>query len=49
MNLDEFKSYVNAERLTQVTATRQANLASIMSVANATINSYHEANLEDMQ
>ena len=47
MNLDEFKNYVNAQRLTQVTATRQANLASIMSVANATIG--HDINAEDME
>ena len=49
MDLSEFRTYVQAQRLTETQAIRQANLASIMSVANATINPYHECNAEDME
>lgn len=49
MDLKQFQEHINAQRLTQVQAIRQANLASIMSVANATLNPYHECNAEDME
>jgi len=47
MDLKQFQEHINAQRLTQVQAIRQANLASIMSVANATIG--HDINAEDME
>ena len=49
MNLEEFRKQMLTQKLTQVQALRKANLASIMSVANATISEYHTTNAEDME